>query len=64
MYEEKKIYSIKWSTLASGTHKVEARNVNSAIVKLEKDIKNLKVKVDYLDFDEIEVDPRDIKIEE
>ena len=63
MYEENKTYSIHWSTLASGTHKVKAKTVNEALWILEDDIKNLKVKVDYLDFDEIEIDPRDIKEE-
>lgn len=73
MYEENKIYYIKWRTLASGTHEVKARNVGSAMDKLEKDIKNSKVKVDYLDIDKIEIyyldidgietDPKNIKVE-
>ena len=63
MNEENKTYSVKWVTIASGTHKVKAKTVNEALWILEDDIKNLKVKVDYLDFDEIEVDPRDIKEE-
>lgn len=62
-YNEDKTYSIKWGTLAGGTHKVKAKDVDKAIDILIDDIKNLKVKVDYLDIDEVEIDPRDIKEE-
>jgi len=58
-----KTYSIQWATLAWGTHKVKAKNVNEALIKLEEDIKYLRVKVDCLDTDDIEVDPRNIKEE-
>jgi len=61
--EEDKTYSIRWATLAWGTHKVKAKNVDEAVIKLTEDIKYLRVKVDELDIDDIEVDPRNIKEE-
>jgi len=61
--EKDKTYSIKWATLASGTHKVKAKNEDDAVIKLLDDIENLKVKVDWLDIDEVEIDSRDIKEE-
>ena len=63
MNEENKTYSIHWSTLASGTHKVKAKDEDDAVIKLLDDIENLKVKVDWLDIDEVEIDSRDIKEE-
>ncbi len=53
MYEEKKLYNIKWSTLASGTCIIKSRNPNSAINKLRNEIRDLKIKIDNLDYDEI-----------
>lgn len=64
MNDTEKEYSIHWSTIASGTHKVKAKDEDEACGKLIEDIKNLKVRVEFLDMDEVDIDTRDIKEEQ